>query len=223
MATYIKTLKEDNGDITYPQTKGSAVLLDGGSDLETVLATKADASTVNQKITVGDVQSTDIVANAVTTAKIADSNVTAAKLASNSVTTAKIANGAVTSDKLAWSTLTNYHSIRYIGTFNATSTAQTDVPTLTFTCDKAGTYFLAAGGNFQIYGSSSGTYPRIGIYKNNQRLTYAALSINGYTGQQTWSTFTTAQLAVGDVVKVSIHGGAIQLYEGQNLFAIRIG
>ena len=80
MATYIKTLKEDNGDITYPQTKGSAVLLDGGSDLESVLATKADASTVNQKITVGDVQSTDIVANAVTTAKIADSAVTSSKI-----------------------------------------------------------------------------------------------------------------------------------------------
>ena len=95
MATYIKTLKEDNGDIIYPQTKGSAVLLDGGSDLESVLATKADASTVNQKITVGDVQSTDIVANAVTTAKIANSN----------VTTAKLANGAVTSAKIDWSTL----------------------------------------------------------------------------------------------------------------------
>ena len=95
MATYIKTLKEDNGDITYPQTKGSAVLLDGGSDLETVLAAKADASTVNQKITVGDVQSTDIAANAVTTAKIANSN----------VTTAKLANGAVTSAKIDWSTM----------------------------------------------------------------------------------------------------------------------
>lgn len=85
MASYIKTLKEDNGDITYPQTKGSAVLLDGGSDLESVLAAKADASTVNQKITVGDVQSTDIVANAVTTAKIADN--------------------AVTSDKIDWATI----------------------------------------------------------------------------------------------------------------------
>lgn len=80
MASYIKILKEDNGDITYPQTKGSAVLLDGGSDLESVLAAKADASTVNQKITVGDVQSTDIVANAVTTAKIAGSAVTSAKV-----------------------------------------------------------------------------------------------------------------------------------------------
>ena len=85
MASYIKTLKEDNGDIIYPQTKGSAVLLDGGSDLESVLAAKADASTVSQKITMGDVQSADIVANA--------------------ITTAKIANGAVTSGKIDWTTI----------------------------------------------------------------------------------------------------------------------
>lgn len=139
------------------------------------------------------------------------------------ITSARIADGAVTSDKLAWSTLINYHSLRYIGTLNVTSTALTNVPSLTFTCAKAGVYFLAASGNFQVTGSSTGSYPRIGIYKGSERLTYAALSINGYTGQQTWSTFTTTQLAVGDVVKVAVAGGAIQLYEGQNLFAIRIG
>ena len=111
MASYIKTLKEDNGDITYPQTKGSAVLLDGGSDLESVLAAKADASTVNQKITVGDVQSTDIVANAVT----------AAKLASNSVETAKIADGAVTSGKIDWTTVAPYWKT----VFASTSTSVT--------------------------------------------------------------------------------------------------
>ena len=37
MATYIKTLKEDNGDITYPQTKAGAVYTDEGSDAQTVL------------------------------------------------------------------------------------------------------------------------------------------------------------------------------------------
>lgn len=37
MATYIKTLKEDNGDITYPQTKAGAVYTDGGSDVQTEL------------------------------------------------------------------------------------------------------------------------------------------------------------------------------------------
>ena len=37
MAAHIKTLKEDNGDITYPQTKAGAVYTDEGSDVQTVL------------------------------------------------------------------------------------------------------------------------------------------------------------------------------------------
>lgn len=37
MATYIKTLKEDNGDVTYPQTKAGAVYTNEGSDVQTVL------------------------------------------------------------------------------------------------------------------------------------------------------------------------------------------
>ena len=80
MASYIKTLKEDNGDITYPQTLGSAVLLTGGADLETELSNKASASAVAGKIDIGDVQSSDITAGAVTTAKIDDEAVTLAKL-----------------------------------------------------------------------------------------------------------------------------------------------
>lgn len=80
MATYIKDLVEDNGDITRPVTEAGAVLLSGGGDLETALASKADQTTVDGKISVGDVQSTDIVANAVTTAKIASNAVTSSKI-----------------------------------------------------------------------------------------------------------------------------------------------
>lgn len=151
MATYIKTLKEDNGDITYPQTKGSAVLLDGGSDLETVLAAKADASTVNQKITVGDVQSTDIVANAVTTAKIADSNVTAAKLASNSVLTAKIADGAVTAAKIDWTTLGYHHTASSAQL--AVNTSNTTLLSFQLT---AGTWLLIGTSDFNHANTTTG-------------------------------------------------------------------
>lgn len=80
MATYIKDLVEDNGDITRPVTEAGAVLLSGGGDLETTLASKADQTAVDSKISVGDVQSTDIVSNAVTTAKIANGAVTSAKI-----------------------------------------------------------------------------------------------------------------------------------------------
>lgn len=75
MATYIKTLKEDNGDITYPQTKAGAVLLDNGSDLETELS---------QYVTAEDIASTSAL--------------------TPPVQTNMIANKAVTSDKIDWTT-----------------------------------------------------------------------------------------------------------------------
>ena len=85
MATYIKTLKEDNGDITYPQTKAGAVLLNHGSDLETELS---------QYVTAEDVASTSALTPPVQTNMIAN----------GAVTTTKIANKAVTSDKIDWTT-----------------------------------------------------------------------------------------------------------------------
>ena len=83
MATYIKTLKEDNGDITYPQTKAGAVLLNNGSDLETELS---------QYVTAEDIASTSALTPPVQTNMIAN----------GAVTTGKIANKAVTSDKINW-------------------------------------------------------------------------------------------------------------------------
>lgn len=130
MATYIKDLKEDNGDITRPVTEAGAVLLSGGGDLETTLASKADQTAVNGKISIGDVQSTDIVANAVTTAKIADGAVTTAKIADNSITAVKLFNNSVSTDKVrdgavtaakiaggdALSTLANGALVEVVGT-----------------------------------------------------------------------------------------------------------
>lgn len=71
MATYIKTLKEDNGDITYPQTKAGAVLLNNGSDLETELS---------QYVTAEDIASTSALTPPVQTNMIADGAVTKAKI-----------------------------------------------------------------------------------------------------------------------------------------------
>lgn len=82
MATYIKTLKEDNGDITYPQTKAGAVLLNNGSDLETELS---------QYVTAEDIASTSAL--------------------TPPVQTNMIANGAVTSDKINWTTMSNVSSV----------------------------------------------------------------------------------------------------------------
>ena len=82
MATYIKTLKEDNGDITYPQTKAGAVLLNNGSDLETELS---------QYVTAEDIASTSAL--------------------TPPVQTNMIANGAVTSDKINWTTLSHVSNV----------------------------------------------------------------------------------------------------------------
>ena len=71
MATYIKTLKEDNGDITYPQTKAGAVLLNNGSDLETELS---------QYVTAEDIASTSALTPPVQTNMIANGAVTKAKI-----------------------------------------------------------------------------------------------------------------------------------------------
>lgn len=88
MATYIKTLKEDNGDITYPQTKAGAVLLDNGSDLETELS---------QHVTAEDIASTSALTPPVQTNMIAD--------------------GAVTSDKIDWTTFEYSTSPVVVGTW----------------------------------------------------------------------------------------------------------
>ena len=85
MATYIKTLKEDNGDITYPQTKAGAVLLNNGSDLETE---------ISQYVNAEDIASTSALTPPVQTNMIAN----------GAVKTGKIANKAVTSDKINWTT-----------------------------------------------------------------------------------------------------------------------
>ncbi len=86
MATYIKTLKEDNGDITYPQTKASAVLLTNNSDLETELA---------KYVTAENISDTTEVTPYVDTGNIVDGAVTAAKIAGGTTMTTLAAGAQV--------------------------------------------------------------------------------------------------------------------------------
>ena len=117
MATYIKTLKEDNGDITYPQTKAGAVLLNNGSDLETELS---------QYVTAEDIASTSALTPPVQTNMIAD----------GAVTTGKIANKAVTTDKIDWTKLQKYYkACSQVNPFNIPTAWKQTTPsewTLTF-------------------------------------------------------------------------------------------
>lgn len=130
MATYIKTLKEDNGDITYPQTKAGAVLLNNGSDLETELS---------QYVTAEDIASTSALTPPVQTNMIAN----------GAVTTGKIANKAVTSDKINWTTL--YKSATPLSaTLPVNANTETDVQRLNLPAGKWRIFWAVRG-----YGDSS--------------------------------------------------------------------
>lgn len=132
MATYIKTLKEDNGDITYPQTKASAVLLTNNSDLETELA---------KYVTAEDIASTSALTPPVQTSMIADGAVTAAK----------IADGAVTSDKIDWTTLGHHHT----ASSTQTTIGTTNTTLLSFQLT-AGTWLLIGTSDFNHANTATG-------------------------------------------------------------------
>lgn len=69
--SYIKILKEANGDITYPQTLASAVHTNGGSDVETEMG---------KYVTAEEIASTSALTPPVQTNMIADEAVTSAKI-----------------------------------------------------------------------------------------------------------------------------------------------
>ena len=125
MATYIKTLKEDNGDITYPQTKAGAVLLNNGSDLETELS---------QYVTAEDIASTSALTPPVQTNMIAN----------GAVTSGKIANKAITSDKIDWTKLQKYYkACSQVNPFNIPTAWKQTTPsgwTLTFSTNAGEIY-----------------------------------------------------------------------------------
>lgn len=93
MANYVKTLKEDNGDVTYPVTKAGAVYLNSGTDAESKFATCVTAQEI-----------------AVTSA------------GTPLVGTNMISDKAVTADKIDWTTMNIIDTINteYVD-YNATS------------------------------------------------------------------------------------------------------
>lgn len=120
MASYIKTLKEDNGDITYPQTLASAVFI-GNSDVETEMS---------KYVTAEDIASTSALTPPVTTNMIADGAVTAAKVDFSTFGVAATVNGPSSTTSLS----------------NGAAWASVDMYTGTVTLD-AGTYLVVVTGS----------------------------------------------------------------------------
>lgn len=104
MASYIKTLKEDNGDITYPQTLASAVFI-GNSDVETEMG---------KYVTAEDIATTSALTPPVQTNMIADGAVTAAKVDFSTFGVAATVNGPSSttskSNGAAWASTDMYSS-----------------------------------------------------------------------------------------------------------------
>lgn len=200
MAEYIKTLKEDNGDTTYPVTQAGAVLLSGGGDLETTLNSKASQTSVDGKIDIGDVQTTDIAANAVTAAKIADGAVTPAKMTYSTYGRFSRDNEggsqAYTANTAATATLPG-QNVAEVGCSYSGGV---------ITVSQAGWWVITAGGRLSAGGSSA----NYGVSRIKINGTAVAVSNGtGYANSSVGATFNgnmvwQGHLAAGDTVLLEI-------------------
>ena len=200
MATYIKTLKEDNGDITYPQTKAGAVLLNNGSDLETELS---------QYVTAEDIASTSALTPPVQTNMIAD----------GAVTTGKIANKAVTSDKINWTTFGN----KWVYMTSTVSVGTSEVTVMSITCSTPGTFLVIGTVDPNLLNINPGNLMcAISVNGNIKQSVYENSSSGWFMGGMTVQA--VEQLKNGDVVRLvsSTAQNTVQIGRG-HMAIIRVG
>ena len=197
MATYIKTLKEDNGDITYPQTKAGAVLLNNGSDLETELS---------QYVTAEDIASTAALTPPVQTNMIAN----------GAVTTGKIANKAITSDKIDWTTFGN----KWVYMTSTVSIGTSEVTVMSITCSTPGTFLVIGTVDPNLLNINPGNFMcGISVNGNIKHSVYANSSGGWFMGGMTVQT-----VEHGDVVRLvsSTAQNTVQIGRG-HMAIIRVG
>ena len=200
MATYIKTLKEDNGDITYPQTKAGAVLLNNGSDLETELS---------QYVTAEDIASTSALTPPVQTNMIAD----------GAVTTGKIANNSVTSSKIDWTTFGN----KWVYMTSTVSVGTSEVTVMSITCSTPGTFLVIGTVDPNFLNINPGNFMcAISVNGGIKQSVYANSSGGWFMGGMTVQT--VEQLKNGDVVRLvsSTAQNTVQVGRG-HMAIIRVG
>ena len=240
MATYIKDLVEDNGDITRPVTEAGAVLLSGGGDLETTLASKADQTAVDNKISVGNGQSTDIASNAVTTAKIAGSAVTTAKLADGAVTAAKLdpdATGWVylgeqslsaDSDTLTYTLPAQYDNYKVVF-YGAMDSTASDGCWIDFIMYNGSTAISVTHQVQLVQGTTwtSGTNAGVTYAINGQSNPYAGVTIKFESyraGVNDWRSYTgsfASNNGVGSSIRTSIVNGRATSSTQPTAFAVK--
>ena len=200
MATYIKTLKEDNGDITYPQTKAGAVLLNNGSDLETELS---------QYVTAEDIASTSALTPPVQTNMIAN----------GAVTSGKIANNSVTSSKIDWTTFGN----KWVYMTSTVSVGTSEVTVMSITCSTPGTFLVIGTVDPNFLNINPGNFMcAISVNGGIKQSVYANSSGGWFMGGMTVQT--VEQLKNGDVVRLvsSTAQNTVQVGRG-HMAIIRVG
>lgn len=188
MATYIKTLKEDNGDITYPQTKAEGVLLNNGSDLETELS---------QFVTAEDIASTSALTPPVQPNMIADGyrlvgyavddvpsedtpNAWAAKLGGDGVYVTELTASRFSAQPAA------------VGTLRTTITSHYNRMEQEFTQLSGGVKYYRCGNNTGWWGQSGGSGAFRKIIDNGQSATVTSNMIDWSTLAPYWKVVATS-------------------------------
>lgn len=197
MATYIKTLKEDNGDITYPQTKAGAVLLTNGSDLETEMA---------KYVTAEDIASTSALTPPVQTNMIAD----------DAVTTAKVADEAITDEKIDWTSFSSTDwPVVNANCTNSNINSNQYYNQYEYTIPVDGLYIVLFTQRMTNGANNQDLSLRITV---NNSTVYNTV----FTGGSTWVnwiqgvTFAIVQVSSGDIVRCQSTGGGTGSYTTQN-------
>lgn len=197
MATYIKTLKEDNGDITYPQTKAEAVLLNNGSDLETELS---------QYVTAEDIASTSALIPPVQTNMIAD----------DAVTTAKVADEAITDDKIDWTSFgSSEWPVVNANAYNNNINSNQYYNQYEYTVPVDGVYLMLFSQRMTNGDNNRDLAMRITVNNTD-------VYCNTFTGGSTWVNwipgivFAIVELSAGDIVRFQDSGGGTGAYTTQN-------
>lgn len=124
------------------------------------------------------------------------------------------------SHSVDWTTIP-YKYVYYHGTQNIGTTSLTQLTNMSFTIETDGAYLIALVGNYQVNGTA-GTYPRFGIYIDNERKFYSAVSTLAGL-QNNFVTLGVATVTAGSVVSGMVTGGACTVFEGCRMVAIRVG
>lgn len=209
MATYIKDLKEDNGDIVYPHTNTDAVYTSGGETLETRISKYVTAEDIASSVqSFGTVTSGMIDDDAITTAKLDDGAVTTAKIDDDAVTNAKIADGAVESQNIDWSTLDGSEiGWKYLGETKLNSASDT----VEFTLPEQYSCYKIIFGGQMTSGTSSNTWLDLNFMNGTSSIA------NTHQTQEVAGTTSTNSIATNVSYLVNAGSSGVSAYDGVNI------